>query len=58
MRSPNPLIIEGRQLRDNLTLTGKHPEILRKLNAIVDLAYVAPADAEKLKRLIALAGEQ
>lgn len=58
MRHPAPLIIEARQLRDHLSLTGKHSEILRKLNAIVDLAYVPPADVEKLKQLIALAGEQ
>lgn len=58
MRNPNPVIIQGRQLRDHLMLTNTQPEILRKLNAIVDLAIVGEADFEKLKRLIALAGEQ
>jgi len=55
MKDPNPLILEAKALRDRLTLSGEHPEILKKLNHIVDLADVNSGQAEKLKRLIAAA---
>lgn len=58
MRDPNPVIVAAKALRDNLTLTGAQPEILRKLNAIVDQAEVGAADFEKLKNLISQAGDQ
>ncbi|MCE6980747.1 hypothetical protein EI534_25910 [Pseudomonas frederiksbergensis] len=50
----NQLVMDGRVLRDQLTLTGEHPEILAKLNHLVDKAYLNPAEAEKLKQLLAL----
>ncbi|WP_160106167.1 hypothetical protein [Pseudomonas izuensis] len=49
----NSLILDGRTLRDQLTRTGEHPEILRKLNDLVDLSYLDSPQAEKLKNLIA-----
>jgi hypothetical protein len=49
----NQLVLDGRALRDQLTLTGEHPEILRKLNDLVDLAYLDSPQSEKLKNLIA-----
>lgn len=50
----NQLVMDGRTLRDKLTLSGEHPEILRKLNHLVDLAYLNSSQAEKLKNLLAL----
>lgn len=55
MRNPNPVILEGLTLRDSLVISGKNPELLRKLNDLVDRPYLAPAEFEKLKNLIAKA---
>jgi hypothetical protein len=52
IRNPHPLILDGLALRDHLTLTGEHPEILAKLNHLVDLAYLNPAQTEKLNNLL------
>lgn len=48
----NELVMAGRALRDQLTLTGEHPELLRKLNDLVDLSYLTSPQAEKLKNLL------
>lgn len=52
IRHPHPLIIQGQALRDKLLLSGDHRDTLRKLNDLVDKAYLNPAEAEKLKNLI------
>lgn len=48
----NQLVMDGRALRDQLTLTGEHPLILAKLNHLVDLAYLNSSQVEKLKNLL------
>ena len=46
------LLNDGRALRDKLALSGEHPEVLKKLNHLVDLAYLKGGQAEKLRNLI------
>jgi hypothetical protein len=46
------LLVQGRVLRDKLALSGDHPEIKRKLDHLVDLAYLKGGEAEKLRNLI------
>lgn len=52
----HPLMMEGRALRDKLKLSGEHPDVLRKLDHIVDLKSIHGGTAQKLKNLIALVG--
>lgn len=52
MRSQNELKQAGRVLRDKLALSGENPELLRKLNALVDSAYLQAGDLAKLRKLL------
>lgn len=50
----HPRMMEGRRVRDSLRLSGLHPEVLRKLNDIVDLRHIHGGTAIKLQNLLNL----
>lgn len=50
----HPLMQEGRRVRDALRLSGQHPDVLRKLNDIVDLRSIHGGTAVKLQNLLNL----
>lgn len=52
----HPLMAEGRRVRDALRLSGLHPDVLRKLNDIVDLRHIHGGTAIKLQNLLNLVG--
>lgn len=52
MKSQHDLKLAGRVLRDQLTLSGENPELLRKLNALVDAVHLQAGDLAKLRRLL------
>ena len=52
MKSQHDLKHAGRALRDKLALSGEDPELLRKLNALVDAVHLQAGDEAKLSRLL------
>lgn len=48
----SPLMQRGRRVRDSLQMTGDHPEILAKLDDLVDEPNLNPALALKLQNLL------
>lgn len=48
----NPLMMEGRRVRDHLKLSGEHPDVLRKLDDIVDQQSIHGGTALKLQNLL------
>lgn len=48
----SPLMQRGRRVRDSLALTGDHPELLAKLDHLVDEPNLNPALALKLSNLL------
>lgn len=48
----NPLMLEGRRVRDSLRLSGSMPDVLAKLDDIVDLPSIHGGTALKLQNLL------
>lgn len=50
----HPIMQEGRRVRDALKLSGQHPQVLRKLEDIVELHHIHGGTALKLQNLLNL----
>lgn len=52
MTSQHDLKQAGKALRDRLAVTGEDPELLRKLNALVDAVHLQAGDLAKLAKIL------